>query len=167
MTTMYVGNNRLLKLADHLEQLPRSAIRMDSWVSEHTTGNQYVQLTPEIRKQLEEVSDGHLALPASIDKVRGCGFAACAVGWAGTIKSFKRAGFKVETGNYSSGTFDPSYDGSGGFTAVQEFFAVTESQAEYMFGPTAYGESARPRPSTVANRIRKTVAKRQAAMAAK
>lgn len=164
-----VSDNRLLKLAGFLETLPRGAIRMDNWLSDMKLQGDYMTTLEHLNGLVAPDANYGVALKAAtVEDVRGCGFAACAVGWACTIPSFRRAGLKmVSEDGVAAADIDevkmvPSYDGIEGFDAVMEFFGIEYDVAQYLFGNEAFGDSARPRPSTVANRIRKVVDRRNA-----
>lgn len=64
-----VGNRRLLKLADLLEKLPQERFDMKYWVGNGWKGK------PDL----------------------SCGTTACALGWATTVPSLRKAGLKLAT----------------------------------------------------------------------
>lgn len=161
------SNKRLLKLADYLEQLPRGAINMEGWLTDKNRPN-YTRVRTTVANlgNLAKVNGNKIELKAtSVDKIRECGYAACAVGWACTIPSFKKAGLKLQS-KVLNGIDDfrmvPKYKSYAGFDAAMSFFGVDQELATYLFESDAFGDSAKPRPSTVARRIRKVVARRAA-----
>lgn len=162
MTTT-TGNRRLLKLAGFLDTLPPSALNMNEWMTIANDSNamglcSVTRLTDNQSSALIRLRVNKLH---SSRKPSECGFAACAIGWAGTIPSFKRAGFKM-THNLSRGlgfNFHPTYGNEEGFDAVSAFFDITWDQSTMLFGVDSY-RSGNPRPSTVAKSIRQFVAKR-------
>jgi len=90
----------------------------------------------------------------------GCGTAACALGWAGHIPSFKRAGLKTKPDEYGGSVI---YDNGVNmkfynFAAGREFFDLTDEQASNLFSPGSY-ENGKRGPKSVAKRIREMVKK--------
>ena len=84
MTQQYVGNARLLKLAAHLETVKPASLKMAHWVSNENVGYFYPsELDPKIFQ-----GDTRTVKVSKV--VNECGFAACAVGHACGIKSFKK-----------------------------------------------------------------------------
>lgn len=156
---------RLLKLADYLEKLPRGAIKMDAWLTDNKVGDNYTTL--ERLNGLAEVKKGRKVKlkAAPVEEVRGCGFAACAVGWACTIPEFRKAGLRLEAkqeSKHDSFAMWPKYNGLKGFEAAAKFFGIEPETAEYLFDGDSFGWSAKPRPSSVARRLRKVVERRAA-----
>jgi hypothetical protein len=108
---------RLTKLADFLENLPverpKGKFDMDSW-GEHKGKH------PPSEKNY-------------------CGFSACALGWATTIPSFKRAGLQAEWTRYSrpSETLDWGltvvFEGKDGTDAGIKFFDINYVSARILF----------------------------------
>jgi hypothetical protein len=126
-----MNKKRLLKLADYLETVPRKRFNMDHWASAKFCGK---PKEPE----------------------HECGTSACALGWACTIPSFKRAGLKfIECGSNFWTHIDlvPDFEGSTGYGAAASLFGIRYSQAEWLFSP----ESPARTPKQVAKRIRKFV----------
>ena len=83
-----------------------------------------------------------------------CSTAACAVGWATTIPSFRKAGFKTKQLEYSpesEGRFCPTYRSHSGFKAACEFFGLDRRQVDYLFTTEGYKQ---PTKSAVVRRIR-------------
>lgn len=80
-----------------------------------------------------------------------CGTTACAVGWAMTIPSFKRAGL-VPEGYWNV----PTYKRSRGWLAIQEFFGLSYTETVELFYVDQYSEENR-NPYSVAKRIRELV----------
>jgi hypothetical protein len=158
------SNNRLLKLADYLEKLPSKAIDMDAWLTDnHGAYDRSVMTTVERLGDLAKVKGNKIQLKSTdVHKIRTCGFAACAVGWACTIPSFRKAGLRLTATLDNKFMMIPKFDGQTGFEAVEEFFGITGNTASYLFESDAYGQSGKPRPKTVANRIRKVVRRREA-----
>lgn len=129
-----VGNRRLLKLADFLRTIPSERFYYGAWsVSD---------VGPEEWKKGE--------------KKLTCGTAACALGWATAIPTFKRAGLKLVPGlvklDHKDGTCES------GFDAGASFFGITLEESDYLFSPSdGEGNST---PKQVACKIEKFVKNR-------
>ncbi len=122
------GKRRLLKLADFLYSLPRrTKFNMDFFA--------------------EKIDDGKPA----------CGTAACAAGWAASIPSFRRAGYKLirqRHGGFSGGigAIVPAFRKARGDDALNDFFDLEHYQTIQLFG------SGNPNdPKDAARRIREIV----------
>lgn len=118
---------RLLKLAKFLLTVPEEQFNMKNWALKEKNGK-----------------------PA-------CGTVACACGWATTIPSFRKAGFRLVGTEFRP---DLEYKGSYQFYAAAKFFDITTIEAEYLFHPCSYGGNYNPKIKTVSNRIKKFVADR-------
>lgn len=146
-----VGNRRLLKLADHLDTVEHRKLKMDVWMAV-TRESQVVNVN--IRNDVV----------VGVDKViDDCKTVACAMGHACGIKSFRRAGLKLEAELWESdgrliADLMPTYKNRSGYWAASAFFEVNVTEAEWLFAPISY--TARVRPTTVARRLRKFVADR-------
>lgn len=84
-------------------------------------------------------------------KQRECGTAACACGWATTIREFRKDGLSLMHN-------EPALKLKGGmildgWEAITTFFEITHTQAERLFSYTAYDAFASG-PRDVAKRIR-------------
>ena len=131
MAMKYFQKQRLLKLADFLESLPRGRFDLSIIAKYGDNGN----------------------TPAE----KGCGTAACAIGWTPVV--FPRActytpalcGYERELSVVSKET------GSIDFNFAEEFFGLNAAESNYLFMPDSYPESRRGKKS-VAGRIRKFVA---------
>lgn len=175
------GHQRLLKLADFLDTLPEDSLNMLSWFrTEDGPGASVNHLYDTEVKAGEEHGvfvrqDPHtftLTPNVSFATMKECGFAACAIGWAGSIPEFIADGFTMQAFWTDSDIFHasgaapyPRYKTHIGYSAVEGFFQLDpgylskyngDSAVGYLFGPTAYGEQSPP-PSTVAARIRQFV----------
>jgi len=117
---------RLLKLADFLLTVPAEQFNMKNWALKEKNGK-----------------------PA-------CGTVACACGWATTIPSFRKAGFRLVGTEFRP---ELEYKGSYQFYAAAKFFDISVVDAEYLFHPASYGFY-NPKIKTVTDRIKKFVAKR-------
>lgn len=153
MTTIATGNKRLLELADTLDTIPRKRFDFAVWVGDDWQG------APDL----------------------SCGTTACALGWATTIPSLKRAGLRLkrDNGNRWSASdpwmhyghvVTPNTDDS--MRAAMEVFAITYDDAELLFSPSDpcydhpkwYGKKIleeNATPKQVASLIRRFVAARQ------
>ncbi len=76
-----------------------------------------------------------------------CGTAACALGWAGTIPAFNRAGLKMVPIKSNCGsdsayvTYSSASGNIQGFQAAEQFFKLTEEEAESIFDPSSYDDN--------------------------
>ena len=144
------GNERLLKLADFLEQLPPKRFKYDEWVGEDWKGA----------------------------KDLSCGTTGCALGWATTMPRFRRMGLVLSTKSIFGAEAVPfdTKTGEAGAEASLRIFALNRREADYLFIPrdlTApewrvwhdnligyYGEAILPAsPPPTAGASAKTVAK--------
>lgn len=122
---MKIQSKRLLRLADFLDTVPRSRLRMGRWTN-----------TCDVN-------------------LKTCGTVACAFGWACTIPYFRRLGLKITDGGEYLADKEPTFKGETGYAAAEEFFQISYGAARFLFSPHAYKYE--PRPTTVANRIRRFV----------
>lgn len=159
MVSRAIGDRRLLKLADILDTVPRSGFNMRSWISPR--GNRTGELTAAQAVSVA-ISEGIAAMST---RVVECGFAGCAIGWATSDKSFRRAGLVLsfDSGDVENGwgaAPRPSLLEDGeivahDYDAIGVFFGMPYWHAEAMFGPQSYALGVRP--ETVANAIRRYV----------
>ena len=87
-----------------------------------------------------------------------CGTAACALGHAAMIPSFRRAGLKLS----ESSSREPEHNGVHGYLAGASFFGIDYWQSDWIFNPMWYRAN-HPTRFEVAKRIRdviKTLKKR-------
>ncbi len=135
-----MNKRRLLKLAEFLEKVPRKRFDYASWVGDDWGGKQDLS----------------------------CGTTACAMGWACTIPSFRKAGLKLKnslldgtslrTAYYTSNV--PYFNGFEGFDAAALFFDIDLRDARYLFGEpnhTPFKDTSEVTPKQVAKLIRKFV----------
>ena len=125
---MRVSRDRLLKLAEFLEALPRKRFDYGTFVGEGYKGAQDLS----------------------------CGTTACALGWAATMPAFRRLGLHLELDKDYWGTDDDGvelFDASpavGGVTdtaAGQVIFLLTLRQSSFLFMPSVqYGTPPRNAP---------------------
>lgn len=175
MTTKAVGNRRLLKLAAFLDTLPKKDFNMKSWLRDNKAHYEKDRLT-SLRSS--EVTVKTRSADATVVAPRAdCGFAACAVGWACSDKSFRRAGLRLELSDHDWGYAQPTYYNAStgvrntGYEAIQTFFAMDDDglwsngsqSADRLFGPSSYRSGVAP--TEVAARIRKYVAEGYKAIA--
>lgn len=89
---------------------------------------------------------------------QGCGFAACAVGWACTDPWFKEFGLVPGAGPHA---MVPSYREYEGFFAVAKAFDISPQAADWLFSHYAYlsedDDALSVTPEMVASRIRQFV----------
>lgn len=141
---------RLQKLADFLRIVPREVFNIRGWL--------YADINEDI--------SSHLHNP---ERASECGFAACAMGWATQIPSFRRAGLLIAGRT-------PVFKDELGFDAAEKFFDIDAYTSRYLFhGPSyglmSFGSSARGNsgvsssivkdvtPKMVARRIEQVIAK--------
>jgi hypothetical protein len=79
-----------------------------------------------------------------------CGYTGCAVGWAASIPSFRRAGFYLARMDVN---LVPTYEGGVGRSAVKSFFGLDGDQVDLLFMEHAYPHRDRHNPNAVADRI--------------
>lgn len=165
MTTKAVGNRRLLKLANLLETVPKESFKMTSWLRDLKSGAFGDQLSPE---RVEELTiKTALGENTTVAPKLGCGFAACAIGWACSDRSFRRAGLRLKaTRGYAQPVYDhpnkkqPYHQTYYDYQAIAEFFSLDGGGlwrngyevAKRMFGPSSYRNGVSP--AVVAGRIR-------------
>ena len=122
-----MNSKRLLKLADFLDTVPRKRFNLGLW--------QQYGFKPKAES--------------------ACGTVACAMGWACTIPSFKRAGLKAHKDDRY-----PIFENQEGFSAAAKFFDISFPQAERLFSSSGYGNrfnSDAVTPKKVAKAIRNFV----------
>ena len=109
ITKPAVGKRRLLKLADFLQKLPRKRFDYQSWVGDDWQGKADLS----------------------------CGTTACALGWATTIPSLRKAGLRLYKRDDGSGTYVTLKDRTsrGSEAAGAEVFGITVGEAAYLFTP--------------------------------
>lgn len=95
----------------------------------------------------------------------GCGTAACAVGYACTLPSFKKEGLYLGDENESSYA-GPMFDGHRCWDAVSVFFNLSYSTSMYLFSADYYARWQRDKPQAVAKRIRQFIRQQRNAEAA-
>ena len=85
------------------------------------------------------VDESRIDIAALVAEDKNCGFAGCAMGWACFNEKFKKMGLGF---NFNSVMYEYEEDGDikvvSGFIAAQEFFELTEGEAEFLFLPCAY-----------------------------
>jgi hypothetical protein len=145
MITRKVGLKRLTKLAVYLQhEVKPKKFNLGSWA------RTYDDLENRI------YADDALDNPQELTKKvldTACGTTACAFGHAATMKSFRRAGLKLDIiGKYE----EVSYQGELGFEAAEKFFGINYDESAYLFDPTSYNLG-RQTKSYVIARIRKFV----------
>lgn len=87
-----------------------------------------------------------------------CGSTACALGYAGLMPSFRKAGLKTEFDKCGgSVVYKRSHNSLYDIEAGASFFNITEDEAQWLFMPRSYPIGRRPGPKTVASRIRRMV----------
>ena len=106
MTTIKIGNARLLKLAAFLRTVPRKRFDYNVFVGDDWNGAQNLS----------------------------CGTKACAMGWAATMPAFRRLGLYLDrNGQPIIDTPEHSLDV---FGIARELFAVSLEDARWLFFPS-------------------------------
>lgn len=158
MVAKHVGRKRLLKLADHLDTVTEKQFKMESWFQSITSEGYSEEISAkgvdELKVDKRPNSDDDTIKPIFIGS-QGCGYAACAIGHAYSIKSFRRAGFSLVLNRWNFRTVAPRFDGITGFDAVDAFFAIDDDQSTALFGSDAYDNV---HPKVVAQNLRDFVA---------
>lgn len=135
--------NRLLKLADFLDKLPKNRFDYCTWVGDDWEG----------KKDLS------------------CGTTACALGWATTIPAFRKLGLRMIRYNSGAGgvclkkqehnIIDSYDDFVYSLAAGKKIFGLDDIEFEYIFVPADYNFDKKPgnnaTPKQVAKHIRKFV----------
>jgi hypothetical protein len=144
---------RLTTLADFLEKLPRKAFNLEGWVQDKDTGRlteYFEDFDLPVFTKNEELKKG-----IKPETMISCGTTACAVGWAGSIPEFCKAGFRIVS---AGAHVTPTYGGSQSWDAVHRFFELTEFEANRLFSMSEYPND-KGTPKQVAKRIRKLIEK--------
>lgn len=133
-----VSRNRLLKLANFLDKLPRKRFCYSTWVGADWEGNQDLS----------------------------CGTTACALGWAATMPEFRRLGLNLKSDNYFCNYVSlkkKNKEVAIDLDAASEVFGLGMVEAEYLFCPEHddgdgnYSPGDNATPKQVAKHIRKFV----------
>lgn len=153
------GAQRLLILANFLDQLPIGSMYMGAWLTDAKDLEARAAEDPFF--DMFQISDERLEALGGVDEgstmnltrnAIDCGFAACAVGWACSIPEFQEAGLKLVRDDDSA---YPVYEDNHSFDAVYRFFDVDWTTSNALFGASAYGQGDQVvNPSEVATRIR-------------
>jgi len=77
----------------------------------------------------------------------------CAIGWATKVPEFVKLGFYMDENN----PITPVYHSYENWKAVQKFFGLSESEANYLFSMYKYNYSPYVSPIFVARRIKKFI----------
>lgn len=138
-----MDTGRLLRLAKHLDGLPAKNFDLDNWAC-------VTNLTKSWEDYAEVGDNGELLGW----KRATCGYTACAVGHAASIREFRNSGFHIILDGASA---VPRYGPCLGWGAVRAFFDLDTGDADYLFSGDKYHAEATPRD--VASRIREVVAR--------
>jgi hypothetical protein len=106
--------NRLLTLGHLLLEVPEARFDLEHWAYEDVDGFRRTNVS------VEELTEN-------------CNTVGCAVGWATTIPSFRKAGLRLRNGV-------PIWDGCGGMPecGVKEFFGLTDREEFRLFYSQGY-----------------------------
>lgn len=169
-----MNKRRLLKLAEFLEtkEFPKGKFDLSTWMSGlgHVKNSGACEFSTRVAAEKRLAKDPTLEHEPAFegddsDDVRPihCRTAGCALGWATTIPSFRRAGLKLHcplhnaTDSFAQAT--PRYGMWYGYDAAAVFFGIDAFTTETLFNPTFYSERQRRSPKAVAKRIRTLVEK--------
>lgn len=123
---------RLLRLAEFLETVPKERFDLSSWVGEDWGGKQDLS----------------------------CGTTACAMGWAATMPEFRELGLKIASQGRRVYVGEPEDGYSSSAYAIISIFGP-EAEEEVLFYPGGWGSGGggedSPTPWGFANRIRRFV----------
>ena len=115
---------RLTKLAKFMASLPKEAdahFNMRWWVLHNDS------------RHLQYNEHGLDEGPLTQKKLLSCGTAACAAGWAATVPSFRKAGFRMRMLN---GALEPAI-------TPAHFFDITMEQEHLLFGDSSKDQTPR------------------------
>lgn len=115
-----MNTKRLTKLIEFMEKND-GRVHMRQWFS-HKGEN-----------ELDGAHDIHEPDDLKPAALLECGMAACALGWACMVPSLRRAGLSVAR-DFGGSSFYPTYQGSMGYAAAQEFFDLSTHQSRRLFG---------------------------------
>lgn len=129
------GFKRLYRLCDYMASLPRSAVK--HFNMQHFYEHQ------------GEGHDHQLPVAPKVGDLHACGTTACALGWAMTVPSFRRAGLRIEESErfFEGESADYFVCGS------EEVFGLDEDSYEWeqLFG----GDNTDKSPKAWAKRVRR------------
>lgn len=154
-----VSQRRLTKLAERLETLPRKAFNIDGWAGNR---NPHSYSRHDIPREALNAFGNNLKEDLDPEKAISCGTTACACGWATTIPSFRRRGFRMHI-DKSDGTGIVEFEGEYGFAAAEKFFDLPNYElTAHFFSPDSYSKEYTTNdnavsPKTVARRLRSYV----------
>jgi hypothetical protein len=133
----YFHKQRLLKLAHFLDSVPRKKFDIGSFI------------TVKSDNLGEDFSDEYDYWTVKALKNNECGTVACACGWAATIPSFRKAGYKLN----DFGTI--MFNGEKDWGAIEDFFGLEETESSYLFLGSSYPYDYKTTPKQVKQRILK------------
>lgn len=138
-----VSRRRLTVLAEFLDKLPEEVFHISQWIEERKLNGIGIRVD----------SKGNLGTGITVDEMNECGTTACALGWACTILSFKKAGLKLYMGNGI-----PHYGQDSAYGAAMSFFHISAQMSHILFSPTYYCEEQAKDAKAVSRRIRECLA---------
>jgi hypothetical protein len=143
-----MNRQRLKKLADHLRKLSRRQsgrqFDMNAWFVVDTDTDE--EATPPPTQRTIDPLTGVVR-----DEFK-CRTAACALGEACTIPSFRKGGLTLREDRYVSGYFTPGFKSYRGTAAGAMFFGISMPESDWLFLPENYS-SEHITPKMVAKRI--------------
>ncbi len=152
------GEKRLLTLAWFLDELPADVFDITSWfdAGKSRAFGDGLNVDGKTLKPVNDILTARASVKAGVTpaQMHACGTTACAMGWAATIPSFRRAGLTVKTGGISGNV---EYNGFDGTLAAVDFFKISRSDAYNLFLPGGYHNGSQATPKDVARKIRAVV----------
>lgn len=133
-----IGQKRLLKLAKKLDTIPDVEFNFAHWVSQdHYSFSDFL-----VSQQERVLVNNRVVLSPR------CGFAGCAIGWAGSMPEFRRDGLFLDDKGL------PGYTVYWGLEAISMFFDLDSRDTKYLFMPVGSGLGDGATPKQVAEHIR-------------
>lgn len=118
-----MNTQRLQQLADFLKTVPTEKFNLAQW---------------------RQIRAGRIT--ATDDQLKSnCNTQACAIGWACLMPEFQKEGLKFAPADYAYSSGYPVYNNFINWRAVQAFFDLSFSQAQFLFSSDFYPVSANPK----------------------
>jgi hypothetical protein len=163
---------RLETLAEFLETDPvvntKGKFHLQMWMAPYKTFLETIideeadskndPILPKLKKLMKE-NEGKPSHDFKKNRPIHCRTTACALGWAASIPSFRRAGFKLLMQRSVDGEvqYILHYKGEKYFSAACEFFDIILNDAYLLFSPDHYKLKDRSNPKIVAKHIRQFI----------
>lgn len=167
-----MNRRRLQKLADFLSEtkFQRGKFNLAVWMCdyERALASSFSDTQRDVLQKLQEKAGDGEAFDDNVRPIH-CRTVGCAMGWAATIPSFRKAGLELRFGQISPLDTKPgkstviTYQGEEGYSAASLFFDVEYYVACILFGPDYYTVNQWTQPKAVAKRIYELLEKGQEA----